>query len=188
MAWLGADSFPLGPGLSAVMLFSQPLFDWGGALDARADALQTSMTVDCGSLDADGIVPPVVTITYDWAWSSSSPLPDGLDEIVLGWDGNDSERRPLYLIGPTPDTTKGIYSGRFGYPSREMAEAVAAESRGTWHWGIELAERDYSPGHLVITLERAQDAPRNPEPLAIKASYVHRGVFRKDATPVTCSW
>lgn len=175
-------------GLSAVMLFSQPLFDWGGALDVRADALQTSMTVDCGTADADGTVPSVLSITYDWSWSGSSPLPDGVDEIVLGWDGDDGQGHPLYLIGPTPDTTKGIYSGRFGYPSREMSEAVAAESRGTWHWGLELVERDYAPGHLVITLERAQDAPTQPQPLVIKAAYVHLGVFRKDVTPVTCTW
>ena len=175
-------------GLSAVMLFSQPLFDWGGVLDVRADALKTSMAVDCGAADPNGVVPSVVTITYDWSWTRSSPLPDGLDEIVLGWDGDDDQHRPLYLIGPTPDTTNGIHSGRFGYPSREMAEAVAAESRGTWHWGLELAERDHAPGHLVVTLERAQDAPANPQPLSIRASYVHLGVWRQDVAPLTCQW
>lgn len=175
-------------GLSAVMLFSQPLFDWGGALDVRAADLHTSMAVDCGQKDASGNIPESITITYDWSWTSSSPLPDGLDAIVLDWDGDDAQGRPLYLIGPTPDTIPGLHSGRFGVPSQPMAEAVAAEARGSWHWGVELLERGYEPGHLVMTLERAQDLPPDPQPLSIKASYVHLGIFRQDAAPVTCTW
>jgi hypothetical protein len=174
--------------LNAAMLFSQPLFDWGGALDVRATDLHTAMTVDCGAADPPGLVPEVITITYDWSWTASSPLPDGLDEILLGWDGDDDQGRPLYLIGPTPDTQKGIHSGRFGYPSEAMAQGVADETRGSWHWGIELAERGYEPGHLVVTLERARADPANPQPLVIRGSYVHLGIFRQDVAPVTCAW
>ena len=137
-------------GLSAVMLFSQRLFDWGGVLDVKEPDLRTSMTVDCGTAAPDGTVPEVITITYDWTWTSSSPLPDGLDAFVVGWTGDDGEGRPLYLLGVTPDTEPGVYSGRRGHPSRDMTDEAAEESRGWWHWGIELAERGYAPGHVVV--------------------------------------
>lgn len=174
--------------LSAVMVFSQPLFNWGGALDVKASDLHATIAVDCGTVAADGTVPNVVKVTYDWSWSASSPLPDGLDAIVLGWDGNDGLGRPLYLIGITPDTGQGVYSGRRRYPSIDMASEVGAESRGAWTWGVELVERAYAPGHLTVELRRAQAAPTNPQPLAIKATYVHNGVWRQDLAPATCSW
>jgi hypothetical protein len=174
--------------LSAGMLFAQPLFDWGGVVDVRPADLQSSMTVDCGTAAADGTVPATVRITYDWSWTSSSPLPDGLDAIVVGWDGDDGIGRPLYLIGITPDTVAGVYSGRRGYPSLEMTAEAAEESRGWWHWGVELVERGYAPGHLEVELRRAQPMTPDPEPVSIRASYVHLGVWRQDVQPVTCSW
>ena len=175
-------------GLSAVMLFSQPLFDWGGTLDVKPADLHTSMSVDCGTATPDGLVPEKITITYDWSWTGGSPLPDGLDAFVLGWTGDDAEGRPLYLIGRTPDTLPGVYSGRAGVPSRQMKEAVAEESRGSWNWGIELDERGHAPGRLVIELDRAQAATPNPQPVVIRATYVHLGVWRQDVEPVTCTW
>jgi hypothetical protein len=175
-------------GLSALMLFSQPLFDWGGVVDVKEPDLRTSMSVDCGTAAPDGTVPEVIKITYDWSWTSSSPLPDGLDAFVVGWTGDDGEGRPLYLLGVTPDTEPGVYSGRRGHPSRDMTDEAAEESRGWWHWGIELAERGYAPGHVVVELRRAQRSTPDPEPLLIKASYIHLGVFRQDVEPVTCTW
>ena len=175
-------------GLSAVMLFSQPLFDWGGALDVKPTDLHTSLAVDCGTAGPDGTVPDVVTITYDWSWTASSPLPDGLDAFVVGWEGDDGEGRPLYLVGPTPDPLPGVYSGRLIHPSRDMALEVKAESRGSWHWGIDLAERGHTPGQVVFELHRAQDATPDAEPLTITASYIHLGVFQQDVEPITCSW
>jgi hypothetical protein len=175
-------------GLSALMLFSQPLFDWGGTLDVKPAHLRTSMSVDCGTAAPDGTVPAVIRITYEWSWSASSPLPDGLDAFVVGWTGDDAEGRPLYLLGVTPDTEPGVYSGRRGHPSRDMTDAAAKESRGWWHWGIELDERGYAPGRVVVELHRAQDTTPDPEPLLIKASYIHLGVFRQDVAPVTCTW
>lgn len=174
--------------LSAGMLFSRPLFDWGGAVDVRPADLHSSMSVDCGTPSSDGNVPDTITITYDWSWTSSSPLPDGLDAIVVGWDGDDREGRPLYLVGVTPDTVPGVYSGRRGYPSLEMTAEAAHESRGWWHWGVELVERGYAPGQLVVDLRRAQASVSDPEPLTIRASYIHLGVWRQDVEPVTCSW
>jgi hypothetical protein len=174
--------------LSAGMLFARPLFDWGGAVDVRPADLHSSMIVDCGSVSADGTLPEKITITYDWSWTSSSPLPDGLDAIVVGWDGDDGVGRPLYLIGITPDTVPGVYSGRRGHPSQEMTAAAAEESRGWWHWGIELVERGYAPGQLVVELRRAQPTTTEPEPVVIRASYIHLGVWRQDVEPVTCSW
>jgi hypothetical protein len=173
--------------LSAVMAFAEPLFEWGGALDVREPDLHTTMAVDCGKADAAG-VPAVITITYDWSWTNSSPLPDGLDAIVLGWEGDDSVGRPLYLIGPTPQTIEGVYPGRFGAPSQAMEQAIRAESRGAWHWGIELGERGFEPGHLVATLERTRAAQPGSQPVRIKATYIHLGVFRQDVPTVTCSW
>ena len=176
-------------GLSAAMLFSQPLFAWGGAVDVKPADLHTSMSVDCGTAAPDGTVPETITITYDWSWTGGSPLPDGVDAFVVGWTGDDAEGRPLYLIGRTPDTVPGVYSGRgLRYPSRDMSIAVSEESRGFWHWGIELVERGYAPGRLVIQLDRAQTATPGAEPLVIKATYVHLGIWRQDAEPVTCAW
>jgi hypothetical protein len=174
--------------LSAVMLFSQALFNWGGVIDVKAADLHATMSVDCGTVAADGTVPDVVKVTYDWAWSASAPLPDGLDAIVVGWDGNDSLGRPLYLIGITPDTEQGVYSGRRRYPSIDMASAAGAESRGAWTWGVELLERGYAPGQLTVELRRAQQAPEDPQPLVIKAAYIHDGVWRQDVAAATCSW
>ena len=146
------------------------------------------MSVECGSTDAAGIVPDKLIITYDWSWTASSPLPDGLDAIVVGWDGDDSEGRPLYLVDVTPDTDPGVYSGRRRYPSSDMAAEAGEESRGAWYWGVELIEKGYSPGHLVVALRRAQAAPQDPEPVTVKVSYIHLGVWRQDVEPVTCSW
>ncbi len=175
-------------GLSAVMLFSLPLFDWGGTFDVKPSDLRTSVSVDCGTATPDGLVPETITITYDWSWTSGSPLPDGLDAFVLGWTGDDAEGRPLYLIGRTPDTLPGVYSGRAGVPSRQMKERVAEESRGSWNWGIELDERGHAAGQLVIQLDRAQTSTPDPQPLVVKATYIHLGVWRQDVEPVTCAW
>ncbi len=174
--------------LTGVMVFAQPLFDWGGALDVREPDLHTTMAVDCGTADASNTVPPVITITYDWSWTNASPLPDGSDEIVIGWDGDDSLGRPLYLIGPTPDTERGLSAGLFGYPSEAMAKVIRAESRSAWQWAVVLGERGYAPGHLVFTLQRTRDAPPDPQPEVIKASYTHLGLWRQDVPAVTCAW
>ncbi len=175
-------------GLAALMLLSRPLLDWGGALDARPAALRASMSVDCGTARPDGTPPDTVAITYEWSWSGSSLLPDGLDAFVLGWTGDDDQGRPLYLLGETPDLEAGVYSGRRGHPSREMTSEVAKESRQWWHWGIELAERGYAPGRIVVELHRAQPSVDDPEPLVLKGTYVHLGVWRQDVEPVTCAW
>ena len=84
--------------LSVGMLLSHPLFDWGGAVDVEPTDLRTSMSVECGSPSRDGVVPDTVRITYDWSWTGTSPLPDGVDEIVVGWDGDDDQGRPLYVV------------------------------------------------------------------------------------------
>ncbi len=175
-------------GLTAAMLLSRPLFDWGGAVDVRPAHLHASMTVDCGTALPDGTPPDTVAITYEWSWSGSSPLPDGLDAFVLGWTGDDDQARPLYLLGETPDVEAGVYSGRRGHPSREMTSEIADESRQFWHWGIELAERGYAPGHIVVELHRAQPSVNDPEPLVIKGSYVQLRILRHDVEPVTCAW
>jgi len=174
--------------MTAVMLFARPVFDWGGTLDARETDLHSSLAVDCGTPDGSGVVPAVITVTYEWSWTRSSPLPDGLDAIVIGWAGDDGLGRPLYLLGPTRDTVNGLYAGRTAYPSAEMVKAIAAEHRASWRWGLELDERGYEPGQLVVTLERTRDAPPDPQPVTIEATYAHVGVWRHDAEPVTCSW
>ena len=174
--------------LSLAMLSAHPLFDWGGAIDVRPADLHASMSVDCGTAGADGNVPERITITYDWSWTGSSPLPDGLDGIVLGWAGDDDQGRPLYLLDVGADTEPGVYAGRRDYPSAPMASEIGRQTRGSYYWGIELVQRGYDSGHLVAELRRGQASVTEAEPLTISASYVHLGVWYQEVAPVTCSW
>jgi hypothetical protein len=170
----------------AVVLTGPGLFGWGGVLDVREPDLHGSLAATCSSDGAAGL-PATITVTYDWSWSGSSPFPSGLDMLVVGWTGNDAGGRPLYLLGDTPSPGGGIYPSRAGPPSFDMAHAIAAESAGSWRWGIELSEQQLRPGRVELQLQRARDAPSGPEPLTIKASYVHEGLWRSDST-VTCTW
>ncbi len=168
------------------MVERQPLFGWGGLLDASQPDLHASINADCG---AAGSGPPAaITVTYDWSWARTSPLPSGLDIVVLGWSGADATGRQLYYSDATPPTGPGIYSGRRDYPSGDMASQVAASSAASWSWGVELGEQGMRPGRVELHMRRAREAPPDPRPLVVTASYVHLGVWHSDSVAVTCSW
>jgi hypothetical protein len=170
----------------AMMLVSEPVFGWGGKLDVRRSDLQASVTADCAT---SGTGPPTtITVTYDWAWTRTSPLPNGLDIVVLGWSGNDAAGRPVYLFDNDPQPSGGIYPGRRAYPSLDMATLVASESPASWSWGIELDEQGLRPGHIELDLRRARDAPPDPAPLVITATYIHLGLWRSEPATFTCTW
>jgi hypothetical protein len=172
--------------LIAAMLFGEQLFGWGGLLDVHEPDLTAELHVDCGVPGSDP--PPTITLTYDWSWLSTSPLPNGVDMVVLGWTGADADGRPLYLLGSTPESGVGIYPGLRAYPSLDMSDQVASESAGSWHWGIKLAEKQYDPGHLEAQLTRSSAVPSASSTVTIMASYIHLGLWRHDAPRITCSW
>jgi hypothetical protein len=172
--------------LLGLLLTARPLFGWGGAFDVHAADLVPAVTVECGP---PGAGPPAsIRLTYDWSWSSSSPMANGVDIVVLGWTGADGTGRPLYILDNLVSSGNGVYPGLGGYPSLAMADQVGAETRGSFRWGVKLVEQHYQPGRIVVDLRRAVEAPTKPEPLVIKATYVHLGVWRRDAAPVTCDW
>jgi hypothetical protein len=168
------------------ILGSQPLFGWGGLLDARQSDFHASINADCGAAEAGP--PPAITVTYDWSWARTSPLPSGLDIVVLGWTGTDADGHQLYYYDTTPPTGPGITSGRRDYPSIDMATQIADAWTASWSWGVELAEQGMQPGSVTLQMRQGREAPPNPGPLVFTASYVHLGVWHSDPVSVTCAW
>jgi hypothetical protein len=171
--------------LLVLLAFGHRVFGWGGLLDVRETDLQGSIALDCGA-PADG-PPPTLTVSYDWSWSKATPVPSGIDIVVLGWTGADAEGRPLYIVGQIPENTSGIQAGREGYPSGPMAEQVGAESEGRYRWAIALAEQQHKAAHIEVELRLAREAPPEHATLVVKATYVHLGLWREDVS-LTCSW
>ena len=168
------------------MLVGEPVFGWGGVLDVRQSDLRASISATCSPPGAD--LPPTLTVSYDWSWTRTSPLPNGLDIVVMGWSGRDADGRTLYLFDKDPAPGDGIHSGRRAYPSLDMATAVGKETQASWSWGVELGEQGLRPGHIELQMRRAKDAPPDPSPLVISATYIHLGIWRSDPVSVTCSW
>lgn len=171
--------------LLALLAFGQRVFGWGGFLDVRESDLSGSVTVDCGP-PGDG-PPPTLTVSYDWTWSKATPLPNGIDIVVMGWTGPDAEGRPLYVIGQIPENTPGIRAGLEGYPSGPMAREVGAESEGSYRWAIALDQQQLRPGDIDVQLRLAREGPPEHATLVIKATYIHLGLWREDVS-LTCSW
>ena len=73
-----------------------------------------------------------------------------------------------------------------GYPSMVMADQVAAESEGSFRWGIELDEQQLKPRHIEVELKRAREDAPPAGTLKISATYIHLGLWRRDTT-LTCS-
>ncbi|HET7182450.1 MAG TPA: hypothetical protein VFI15_09485, partial [Candidatus Limnocylindrales bacterium] len=189
---LSVLAFILVTPLLATMVFAKQVFDWGGALDVQQGDITGSVVASCGgpgqSLGTTAGQPPArIHVTYAWAWTKGSPVPSGLDVVVIGWTGDDAQGRPLYFLGPSVPTEPGIYDGRRAFPSIEMGNAVAAQSRGSWQWGVQLDERGISPGRIELDLDRAREPAPGDQPLRIMASYVHLGLWHADV-PLTCEW
>lgn len=197
-AWFGPRAWRLTPRFGPVpavlvlasgllvgsMLLGRQLFAWGGLLDAQERDITASLSVDCGS----GGLQTKITLTYEWTWRTPSPMPSGTDVVVIGWNGNDAGGRPLYLLDRVVESGSGVFPGRADYPSTEMADQVGSETRGSFRWGIRLAEQRYAPGRIVAELRLTREAPSSPEPLTVSATYIHVGLWRHDATTVTCTW
>ena len=170
----------------AVMVLGRGWFGWGGLLDVHEANLQASIQVDCGPPGA--ALPETILVTYDWSWASISALPNAIDIVVIGWTGADNLGRPLYVLGRTINSGFGVYPGRQGYPSLDMATAVASRFAGSFRWGAELRQQRYQPGHITLELRRTRADQPGPSPLTIGATYVHLGIWHKDAPSVTCTW
>ena len=188
----GALVLLLAAPMLAILVFGRQVFGWGGTLDVQQRDLAAQAVVTCGPAGgntgvAAGEPPATLHVTYDWEWHKGTPVPSGLDIVVIGWTGNDAQGRPLYLLGPSLPTGPGIYDGRRRFPSLEMGNAIAAASTGSWQWGIELDEQGVSPGRIEADLVRAREPEPGSEPLRILVSYVHEGLWHVD-TPVTCEW
>lgn len=176
----------------AILVFSRPVFGWGGALDVQPSDLVPKVLVSCapaeaGSSAAAGEPPARIHVTYEWWWTKRTPVPNGFDVVVVGWTGDDAQGRPLYLLGPTLPTDTGVYDGRRAYPSLEMGNAMAAASDASWQWGIELDEQGLAPGTIELDLDRPREPTPGSDPLRILVSYVHLGVWHVD-TAATCEW
>jgi hypothetical protein len=168
------------------MVFGRQVYGWGGLIDPAVSDLHATLAVACGE---PGAGPPArLDVTYEWSWDRASPLPNGADVVVIGWTGDDDAGRPLYLVKEFNEQGPGIDSGQQNEPSRAMALAAEAESKGSWHWGIELAARGFEPGHIDLPLGKVREGTPGAMTLTIKATYIHLGIWRSDTEVVTCSW
>lgn len=188
----GALVIALAAPMLAILVFSHQVFGWGGTFDVHEPDLVSNLIVSCGppggnTGTAPGEPPARIHVTYEWSWKKGSPIPSGLDVVVIGWTGDDAQGRPLYFLGPTLPTGPGIYDGRRAYPSLEMGNAMAAASDASWQWGIELDEHGLAPGRIDLDLERPREPTPGSEPLRLMASYVHLGLWHADVA-ATCEW
>jgi hypothetical protein len=172
--------------LIAMVLAGPRVFGWGGFFDVHERDLSASLVVDCGTPGA--ALPERIAIAYTWSWSGSTLLANEEDAVVIGWDGDDAEGHPLYVLDDTPEAGDGISLGTAGGVSATMLDEAAGHWRGSLHWVIDLSVRGIRPGRVELVLRRAAEQPPEPEPLTVGASYIHVGVWRNDASAVTCSW
>jgi hypothetical protein len=183
----GAAVLVTSAALIAMVLTVQPVFGWGGFFDVHKRDLNASLVVDCGTPGA--ALPERITITYTWSWSRSTLFTNEDDVVVIGWNGDDKEGHPLYVFGDTPEAGDGISSGTPSGVSATMADEAAGHwLGGSWHWVIDLGVRGIRSGRVEFDLMRRVEQPPEPEPLTVGASYIHLGVWRNDASAVTCSW
>ena len=172
--------------LIAMVLASELVFGWGGFFDVHERDLNASLVADCGTPGA--ALPERIAIAYDWSWSRSTLLANEDDVVVIGWNGDDAEGHPLYVLDDTTEPGDGISLGSTSGVSTAMTREATGRWRGSLHWVMDLGVRGIRPGRIEVVLVRAAEQPPEPEPLAIGASYIHVGVWRSDASAVTCSW
>lgn len=171
--------------LLATMAFGYLVFGWGGLLDVDQADLVGSLEVDCGQAGAG--LPAEVPVRFSWSWSSSAPLPNEVDTIVVGWSGEDAEGRPLYILGNSDSDDPTIRPGQRGSLGAALAEEARAGTRAGFQFAVDLNKRGYQPGRIDMTLRRAREEA-GPASITIKASYVHLGLWRTEAAPFTCTW
>jgi len=172
--------------LIAMVLAGEPVFGWGGFFDVHERDLSASLVVDCGTPGSG--LPERIAITYPWSWARSTLLANEDDVVVIGWNGDDAEGHPLYVLGDTPDADRGISLGTTSGVSTTMTREAVGRWRGSLHWVIDLSVRGIQPGRIELVLIRAVERPPEPEPLTVGASYIHVGTWRNEVSVVTCSW
>ena len=171
--------------LLGAMAFGYLIFGWGGVLDVNEEDLVASLQIDCGE---PGAGPPAeLPVSFEWSWSRTTPLPNEVDTVFIGWSGDDAEGRPLYLLGQIPATQPGISSGQRGELGLELLEEARAGARSSFQWAVDLGKRAYQPGRIDLLMRRAQE-PTGAAALTVTASYVHLGIWRSEATIVSCTW
>jgi hypothetical protein len=170
----------------ATVLAGPPMFGWGGFFDVHERDLTQSLAVDCGT---PGTTPPErIAITYEWSWSGNTLLANEDDVLIIGWNGDDADGNPLYVLGETPEVGEGIRLGSSSGVSADMAQEAAAHWRGSLRWAIDLSARGIQPGRTELVLMRAAEQSPGAQQLVVGASYIHVGVWQNDAATVTCSW
>lgn len=177
--------------IAAVQQFSAQLFGWGGVFDVHAQDLRPVVSASCATPSGGpgGAPPERLTLSYDWSWTRGTGLPSGTDLIVLGWKGADAQGRPLYVLDGIPQEADGVYPGRAGGISTDMADAVAKELKGSsYRWAVVLEEQQLRAGSVDLALRLARPDSESPEPLSVTATYIHAGLWRNDAPAVTCAW
>jgi hypothetical protein len=175
----------------SVLSFGHFVVDWGGTMDVRPVHLAATLDVDCGVGSGGSAAagePQTIRAVYRWSWSWSTPLANGLDVAVIGWDGEDAAGHPLYVLGDSPDGGPGVRSGGQDVPSADMASAVEAQTRSSWDWSIDLLRQQYAPGTIEMTLRRSPVAAHGPGTVRLRASYVHLGLWHEETVPVSCTW
>jgi hypothetical protein len=53
---------------------------------------------------------------------------------------------------------------------------------------LDLHKLEIRPGRIEAVLVRTAGPPATEQRLTLGATYVHSGVWRKDAATVTCTW
>lgn len=183
---MGGGVMVLAAALIAMELVSEPLFSWGGYFDVRQSDLNSSLAVDCGAPGTG--LPQDITVSYAWSWSRSTLLPNGEDQLIIGWRGDGVDGHPLYVIGDFPNTAPGIRQGVSSGVSADMARAAVAQWRGNYMWRLDLGTLGFKPQRIEFVLVRTAAQPVEPARLEVGASYVHLGVWQSNAPTVTCSW
>jgi hypothetical protein len=168
----------------ALQTANPALVGWGGYFDVHERDLSAAIVVECGT---DG-PPERLTVSYEWSWSATALLPNDEDQIVIGWAGDNTEGRPLYVAIELPDQSDGVYLGISSGASGPMAGQVAATWRGVFMVRLDLHKLEIRPGRIEAVLVRTAGAPAAEQSLTFGATYVHSGVWQKAAQTVTCTW
>jgi hypothetical protein len=171
--------------LLAIMSFGYLVFGWGGVLDVDPPDLAAALAVDCGAQGAGA--PDDINLTYHWSWNATSPLPNEVDTVFIGWSGDDAEGHPLYVLGEIAPTDATIRSGQRGQLGLPLIEEARGQAPAGFQWAVDLGRHGYQPGEVGLELMRAREAP-SPSTLTISASYIHLGIWREETQAVTCTW
>ena len=163
---------------------SRPLWGWGGYFDVSESDLHPTLTVDCGTAEP----PERLTVAYEWSWSGDALLPNDEDQVVIGWNGDGVDGRPLYVAIELPEQSDGFRLGVSSGASGPMASQVKAAWRGNFMIRLDLHKLEIRPGRFEAVLVRTAAQPAPGQTMTFGATYVHAGVWQKAAPPVTCTW